>query len=367
MKTKVAQVICYLILFSMASFSCRDSSPTLVDAMDPEEKIFFADLIEKIEIIPLAFQNTSGFGEVERIAVFDNQIFILDPTFTKSIQVYSLTGQYIRTIRSFEKTTIWDFIIDQQKEELVLFVLGNKFERFSLAGEYLSSQKSDFPVLSMLFVNEGGMMCDLGQQEMDDGQNFNLVYMDSQEYAVQSFQIPYQEEPILIQDRIKNYAINAADTYFAAPFDKSIYKMNGSGDVETFVNLDFKSKLLSIKEFNSSKISGDENFITGLDGMSYGKGKLFFHFLSGEDANFRYFDLESEKLFALEFKKDIPSFLYQFILMNYNYEFQEGLITVVDLDYLRPLLSDGKQDLPFNLKEILMGENLFAIVKIKFH
>lgn len=366
MKTKVAQAICYWILFSMASFSCGGSSPTLVDAMDPEEKIFFGDLIEKIEIIPLAFQNTSGFGEVERIAVFDNQIFILDPTFTKSIQVYSLSGQYMRTIKSFENTTIWDFIIDQQKEELVLFVLGNKFERFSMVGEYLGSQKSDFPVLSMLFVNEGGIMCDMGQQEMDDGKNFNLVYMDSQEYAVQSFQIPYSEEPILIQDRIRNYAIKGDDTYFAPPFDNKIYKMNGSGAVETFVNLDFKSKLLSIKEFNTSEISGDEDFITGLDGMSYGKGKLFFHFLSGEDVNFRYLDLESDKLFALQFKKDIPSFLYQFVLMNYNYEYQEGLIAVVDLDYLRPLLADGKQELPFGLQEILMGEALFAIVKIKF-
>lgn len=222
MKTKVSQAICYLILLSMGSFSCGDSSPTLVDAMDPKEKIFFEDLIEKIEIIPLAFQNTSGFGEVERIAVFENQIFILDPTFTKSIQVYSLSGQYMRTIKSFENTTIWDFIIDQQKEELVLFVLGNKFERFSLVGEYLGSQKSDFPVLSMLFVNEGGIMCDMGQQEMDDGKNFNLVYMDSQEYAVQSFQIPYSEEPILIQDRIRNYAIKGDDTYFAPPFDNKI-------------------------------------------------------------------------------------------------------------------------------------------------
>ncbi|MDO9552517.1 6-bladed beta-propeller [Rhodonellum sp.] len=355
-----------LIVCSMASFSCGSSSPALVDAMDPEKKIFFGDLIENIEIIPLEFHHSSGFGEVERIAVFENQIFILDPTFTKSVQVYGLTGEYMRTIKSFENTAIWDFIIDEQKEEMVLFVLGNKFERFSMSGEYLGSQNSDFPVLSMLFVNDGGMMCDLGQQVMDDGQNFNLAYMDRQKYTVQSFQIPFREEPILVQDRIRNYAINGADTYFAPPFDNNIYKLDGSGNVETVVNLDFKSKLFSIEAFNNSKISGEDKFITGMDGMSYAKGKLFFHFLNGEDTNFRYFDFESDKLFALGFGKDIPSFLYQFILMNYNFEYQEGLITVLDLDYLRPLLAGGNQDLPFDLQNILMGEALFAIVKIKF-
>ncbi|RZS94583.1 6-bladed beta-propeller protein [Cecembia calidifontis] len=350
--------VCYFI------FSCRSSDEGM-EVVNPEKSLNLSDLNLGISFVPLDFGILGGIGEVTKFYFIDELLFVLDSEFTKGIHVFDLNGNLIRSIQSIEKLTIWDFIVDESNRELVLFTLGNKFERFTLDGNFIKSWKSEMPISKMMKLEDDKLFCDTGMESNARDKIFNLVILDPSNFKIKDFLLPLDEEPILAQDRVKNYAlINNSDFLFIPPFDSKIYRVEKEGSIEPFLYFDFIDKLMSIQEFNRflGDLPGDVT--TGIDGLVYSNDKLFFHYHSNGVPNFRFFDLKSQNLYQLEAPNDFPSLFFQFFLMGYVLEKNDGLYAVIDLDHFRPFLDQSTVEIPDDLRKMLESGILFSLVKI---
>jgi hypothetical protein len=92
-----------------------------------------------------------------------------------------------------------------------------------------------------------------------------------------------------------------------------------------------------------------------------------FHFDLGETTKFRGIDLIKREPFELIFEPGPEGLLYQISLMGYMVETETGYLSIIDLDYLRPILQESGLLIPNYLQEALESEALFAILKVNFN
>jgi hypothetical protein len=357
----------FLVSISSFVFCSKRSRDTPIPVLQPEDKLAFHELINSIELIPLEFSEEFGFGEVEKVLVFDDKVFLLDPTFSKSIQVFDLNGKFLKSYNSFQKTTIWDFVIEKGSGELILYTLGKNFERFSPEGQLLNSGKNLGSLSKLLLEENGNLLAYTGFSEIPGLGNFNLVSFSLDDFSLKETHLPFEEAPSIGLDRVKNYALSRNDVYFTLPFSSEILVLSGNGQIKNSIQLDFEDRILSVDQFNSSEGLVEKPMTTGLDGLVYSRGKLFYHFVLGEKAKFGVIDLIKREPFELIFEPGPEGLMYQISLMGYMVETDTGYLSVIDLDYLRPILGETDLILPDYLKEVLDSEALFAILKVNFN
>jgi len=122
-----------------------------------------------------------------------------------------------------------------------------------------------------------------------------------------------------------------------------------------------------VDQFNSSEGIAEKPMTTGLDGLVYVQDKLLFHFDLGEKPQFRGIDLMNRKPFELVFESSPEGLMYQISMMGYMAETETGYLSIIDLDYLRPILRETEVEIPDYLQEVLDSEALFAILKVNVH
>jgi hypothetical protein len=367
MKRVFARFTLYILLIS-SFICCTDrSGDTPIHVLQPEEKLPFQELVNSIELIPLEFSEEFGFGEVEKVLVFDDKVFLLDPTFSKSIQVFDLNGKFLKSYKSFQETTIWDFVIDNSSGDLILYTLGKNFERFSQEGELLNSGKNLGSLAELILEKDGNLLAYTGFSEIPGVGNFSLVSFDTDDFSLNEAFFPFKEEPSISLERIKNYALRGNELFFTIPFAKEILLLDEKGEKKETIFLEFGDRLLSIDEFNSSDGSFEKPMTTGLDGLVFAEDKLLFHFDLGETPRFRGIDLVKQEPFELVFESGPEGLLFQISMMGYMVETETGYLSIIDLDYLRPIFSEDGMIIPDYLREALSSEALFAILKVDFH
>lgn len=358
-----------LFLVSISSFlGCtKRSEDTPIPMLQPEEKLSFHELVHSVELIPLEFSEEFGFGEVEKVLAFDNKIFLLDPTFSKSIQAFDLNGKFLKRYKSFQETTIWDFVIEKSSGDLILYTLGKNFERFSPEGELLNSAKNLGSLAELILGENGNLLGYTGYSEIPAKGYFNLVSFNMDDFSLNETYLPFEEEPSIAMDRVKNYAWSGSELFFTLPFSDEILLLSEKGQVNETILLDFDERIFSVDQFNSSEGIAEKPMTTGLDGLVYVQDKLLFHFDLGEKPQFRGIDLMNRKPFELVFESSPEGLMYQISMMGYMAETETGYLSIIDLDYLRPILRETEVVIPDYLQEVLDSEALFAILKVNVH
>lgn len=175
-----------LLIICLLFSSCLRNSRG-IDIEHPVNTIKVSDLNLEISFVPLDFGVLGSVGEVSKFYFFDNFLFVLDSEFTKGIHVFDEKGNFVRFLQSMEKLIIWGFIVDESKRELVLFVLGNRFERFTLKGSFIKSWKLEMPISRMIKLEEDKLSRDTGMEPNAGGEIFNLVIMDPENFKPNTF------------------------------------------------------------------------------------------------------------------------------------------------------------------------------------
>jgi hypothetical protein len=107
--------------------------------------INFADLFTGFKIIPLEFSDNSIFSKIDELKIINDTIFILDKTSTKSIYLFSKSGEYINKINRIgrgpgEYIDIYDVAIDIVDGSILIFVLSfKKILIYNSKGNFLTS------------------------------------------------------------------------------------------------------------------------------------------------------------------------------------------------------------------------------------
>lgn len=126
----------------LSALSCGRNENGRSDASDlinilvnkPENRslIKISDIVDKVEIIPLEFNDSCIIGKIKKLEIFDNKIYILDGQNRRHLYVFNMQGKFLRTIGHLgkgpkEHQDLTDFDIDREKD--VVIILDNASEK----------------------------------------------------------------------------------------------------------------------------------------------------------------------------------------------------------------------------------------------
>ncbi len=143
----------YILLLSMILFiKCSSDQSTHMEMTtlpvfkNTVEQIKAEDLITDIQYIPLETNSNCLIGHIDKIAISDDRLYILDKDSSKKLFVFDLDGNFIGSIGEpgkgpQEYIKLIDFSIDEKTKEIVLLDNFRKILIFKFSGEFVKSKK----------------------------------------------------------------------------------------------------------------------------------------------------------------------------------------------------------------------------------
>lgn len=125
--------------------------------------IHYSSIVEKIEIIALENQEGALMGNINKMQISDDTIFILDTMIAKKILVFNMDGKHIQQIGKFgrgpgEYLQIMDFTVNEKDKQIVVLDVGNKIHTYSIhTGEYLRTlnfENDNIGVYAIQYAND---------------------------------------------------------------------------------------------------------------------------------------------------------------------------------------------------------------------
>jgi hypothetical protein len=119
-----------------------------IDKIDRKDTIRVSSIFKKVNTIILEDNDNAIIGNIDRIEVFDNAIFVIDAGIARRIFVYNMEGKYIRQVGNLgsgpgEYLHMTDFCIDHDKRHVcVLDDAKKRIHRYNVDnGKYIGSIK----------------------------------------------------------------------------------------------------------------------------------------------------------------------------------------------------------------------------------
>jgi hypothetical protein len=116
-----------------------------IDKLSSDNKLLYSNFFNSCKIIPLETEENCLIGQIDQIHVTNDELYILDSRFAKSLFVFTKKGEFIRKIGKVgrgpgEYTNPGTFKINDQKKEI--YILDRNIQvihRYDYAGKYLGN------------------------------------------------------------------------------------------------------------------------------------------------------------------------------------------------------------------------------------
>jgi hypothetical protein len=156
-----------------------------IDNAQKKESLLASSLYKNVKIISLEDKEDILFGNIDKMQVYDNYIFILDEIYSQNMLIYSKDGKFLRKIGQKgigpgEYISVSDFTIDIKNSDIYLLDhVSQVINKYNIqTGAYISSiklNKQDYTCISIIF-HKGKLYldaysdivdCDFMLQEID--------------------------------------------------------------------------------------------------------------------------------------------------------------------------------------------------------
>ncbi|MGY6521067.1 MAG: 6-bladed beta-propeller [Mongoliitalea sp.] len=351
----------FLILF-VAFLSCTKKSNS-IEVIQPHVELKISEVFEGLVLTPILFNAQSGFGFVDKIEIYKDKVYVLDTEFSKSLQVFSMQGEFLKKIQSFESQNIYDFVIDSDADELIFYTQGKRIEKFTSDGSYLKTVRLNIIIEKLLGIHGDNLLCYLGYEPISDSEKYNLVVLDKNTLAVKNKLLPFQEEPLLSLGLTNQFATFEERNLFCLPFDNNLYSI-GPDDVEVLHTLDFENQFLTPEKLNVFEDEYEDK-VTNMDGLAIIDNKIIFNYKNSGRPEYRLINEGNKEVFKLKEGKSFEEFLISFALLHYYVVRNDEFISVIDLDHFRALISHFEEEIDAEILGAFDSEAFFAIVKFK--
>ena len=140
----------YWILIIGIVFSCGKKNANInlhTIKIDSTQQYSENDFVEKTQIIPLKTNKNYLIGNIDKMCILLDKIWILDKNVTKKIFVFNLNGEFITTIGKIGKGPgeytegLVNFYVDSARKEVGLVVKTGILMKYDLAGNYKESHR----------------------------------------------------------------------------------------------------------------------------------------------------------------------------------------------------------------------------------
>jgi hypothetical protein len=354
----------FIIYFCIIGlFSCGKKTKDKIEILYPMNESSFQDVFLFSNIIEL--DKSSGLGSAIKLDLVEEEFYILDEESSRSLQVFSKDGKFIRKIESFETQRIYDFFVSAESGYIFLASQGGRIEILSLDGEYIRTVRLDFNFEKIVSASNTKILLYKGyDSDLEDDHLFAVVDLDSGEIVKELINL--DKVPILEFSPNQFYTkLDQGYLLINPPFQPYFLKLSKEFDIQYSYEFDFRDKLISNLQ-DGYVIDESQGIITYSDGLVFSNDRVFFYFSENGVPNFREFSLNQQQSKKLSIdKSSIDSFLYSFVLLQPTVAQNGKIYGVVDIDYINLYLSQNEADSSSKLSMLRKSESLLAIIEIE--
>ena len=199
--------------------------PEVRDARD-------VDIIYDLDYIILEAKENSYLGNVSKMRVYQNRIYILDQHYARALFIYTIDGKHITTIGSekgsgpFDFVSVSNFEIDYINNQLlVMDNFGYKFMIYDLDGNFVKRIGSKIPVTNAVLLPNGYIVHAKSSYEYLKGNSCIIITDNDQQIIKEGFEYDDNEKLNLQIFDIIRSSFDESFT-FAPKFRDTIYSVS---------------------------------------------------------------------------------------------------------------------------------------------
>lgn len=244
---------CLIALTSIliiAGCSEKKSDSRIIEFKDTSSSdLFFTEIVEEIELIPLETYPECIIGQSTELVVLDDSYFVVDKMTNQKVFRFDREGKYLNTIGRLgrgegEYIGFNDFkikdnraIIQSSYETMLLF--------YDLTGEYIDKQSFDFDSMQFQPLDEGYLFY-TGYGMGDDVPR--LIYVDKSGNHIESYLL---ETPKVIHmgELYPVFSLHGSSIFIRETYNRELYKFDENS-----------KSLASEYEFNLGKYAISDEF-----------------------------------------------------------------------------------------------------------
>jgi hypothetical protein len=209
------------------------------------EKRKFPQPVSSVTIQKLKDCPDIPIGQIDKVIVDHERIYILDRSKSKALFIYSREGEFLDIIHSVgsgpgEFTAPHGFDIDEKSGNIIIMDSnGRKIIIYSSTGDYIKEFKYDFIAVDFILDSENNLIFNTGYFPSKDGENFLLVKTDMEGRILDRFFPADNLSPSLAAFNPR-HSLQKCDgeLFFLPTFSNCIYGLNTDGP-QTIYEIDF--------------------------------------------------------------------------------------------------------------------------------
>jgi len=275
------QYLVYLsVLLALSCSNNQESENIPVLKLDPDETevVNLSSFISDVEFVKLDSGNEKYIGEVEKILITDERIYVLDPYQAIALYVYDRKGTLLFDISSYgegpgEFVAPYDFEVNEATNEIVVFDANrNKLIFYEKEdGSFVREESLEFFPKRFKVVKNGYIFYMNNEIAGKVSQNFNVLITDKDLNIIER-KLSIEKNRIDFHYFLPvHFLSNDNETYLTQAFYNTIYRYK-KGEFNGHLTIDFEDKNLP-DDFFDKDISPREwleefNNITGAYNIS---------------------------------------------------------------------------------------------------
>lgn len=320
-------------------------------------KVIPSNIIKDIEFIPLETNNQYLLGEIVKIIINDENIYIKDRGFNQVVFVFNINGKYLNQIGKRGKgpgefLEISDFVVDRYNAELLILDLRQKkIIKYNLKnGEFKYEIKLNFRPINFVKLGNDKWCFYSNLPNQIQGIDYSITLVND------NFKVIDNYLPKNIFDTYLNYPhalYNSECVYFATLFQDTIYKITDKGVIPA-ISFNFgenkisEKKLLKTKNVKDVvKLLTDNNLTFGIKDVIEDKSHLSFNLDLQKAKNIVIFSKQSGNYF---YGERYGGILYHFNSLKNLTVNNEKFFSSVDAFHFKQIKNDIEDSDEFSIK-----------------
>ncbi len=167
----------------IAFFNQQQSAPKVIRVGEYSDKLQMSEVLDIQKIVPLETTAESLIGEIRKIKVFKDHIYVLDAFKSKKLAVFDMQGKHIRNIGTNgdgpgEYKDMQDFTINTDNNDIIILDKWLNILTYSSDGQFIKRASPRMPADCIAYLGDGliAIYSEKGSQSMSHGKHKLRIY-----------------------------------------------------------------------------------------------------------------------------------------------------------------------------------------------
>ncbi len=322
-KTKMKKKITIILLTISVLYSCsRENKPNhdnleIYPLKEKRSEIKLNQLFSRFDFISLETTDEAFIGNVSKLIVNDDNIFILDNSKAKKIFIFNTNGKFVRTIGKIGKgpgeyTNIEDFTIDKKTGNIVVLTYPSIILVYNIEGDFVEQKKiSKEALLWNIGSYKNGYICSSNHQSVLKGDNAFLLFNYTNDFKLKSKSVDVLSHQVTVPPLISNPLLNYQNQVAYFDFHTSSLYLGVNTSNLKRIHFNFEEKSVPEEVYaNLQKFVMNQNKYSFFMDLVLTKDKMLSSFGSGGKLYVQILNLITFNNSVYEYNDWFPKLLY---------------------------------------------------------